>query len=698
MAIRHGTDTRHRNHPCLAVFSRGSRRYPARRSLLPVRLRRPTILACLAAAAVVPASAHAQGGVPGPPSGTPAPQQPPPSPPPPELKVERPGGKPLIREGQIDRQLLGGTWYFRQDDTFPPVGAAQGWYAQRDLTGWSAINVPHNWNAQDTLFNKSSVGWYRKELTLPQAPTKRERKLELWKVRFEGSNYRTKVWLNGKVIGGQIGFFPFEADLSGLKKGRNTLVVQVSSLRSNTDLTHWRPAAFNGFGSGGWWNFGGLSREVYVRHVDTVDVEHVHVLPRLRRLRGPAKVEVRAQIRNITTTDRDVTLALNIAGERILTDSQTVRAGATRELSTTFTIERPKLWQPGRPSLYDLSVAAITDGERKSTYRVTFGVKKLEVASGGRLLLNGRRLNLRGASIHEDDKEEGAALSPGTRRQLVGRLRSLGGTVTRSHYPLHPAFIEAFDRAGILYWVQAPVYQIPNTLWGRVGPAAERAALLTVRNNMNHASILTWSLANEPAGNRPELGAFGSALQSYIKDTSTAVREMDDTHLIAIDRQSRVGEPLSDPAFRYLDVLGVNEYFGWYDSYRADLVRPPTTIDELPGFLDQLHAANPELPLVITEFGAEASRRGPVEQPGSEEFQRKFVSDHIAVHASKPYIYGSIHWALRDFRVDPTWLGGAPPEWATPPWHNKSPINEDNGRKLSYFAIQKLWRKTRPLR
>jgi beta-glucuronidase len=663
-----------------------------------VRLSRSTILACLAAAAVVPASAHAQGGNPGPPSGTPAPPQPVVQPPP-ELKVERPGGKPLIREGQVDRQLLGGTWYFRQDDSFPPVvGSSERWYEQKDLAGWTAITVPHNWNATDATLNKSSVGWYRKEFKLPRAPTSRERRLELWKVRFEGSNYRSRVWLNGKVIGGQIGFFPFEADLSGLKRGRNTLVVQVSSLRSNTDLTHWRPAAFNGFGSGGWWNFGGLLREVYVRHVDTVDVEDVHVLPRLRRLRGSAKVEVRASVRNITTRDRDVTLALNIAGNRILTDPQTVKAGAVRELTTEFTIERPKLWQPGRPSLYKLSVAAITEGERKSTYRLNFGVKKIQVASGGRLLLNGRRLNLRGASIHEDDLEEGGALSPGTRRQLLGRLRSLGGTVTRSHYPLHPAFIEAFDRAGILYWAQAPVYQLPNTLWGRVSTAATRAALLTVRNNLNHASILAWSLANEPAGNRSELGIIGSALQGYIKNGSAAVREMDDTHPIAIDRQARIGEPLTSPAFRYLDVLGVNEYFGWYPSYKEDLPRGPTTTQELPGYLDALHAANPNLPLVITEFGAEASRAGPVEQPGSHEFQRKYVTDHIAVHASKPYIYGSIHWALRDFRVEPTWQGGAPDGWATPPWNNKSLINEDNGRKLAYFAVQKLWRKTRPLR
>ena len=121
----------------------------------------------------------------------------------------------------------------------------------------------------------------------------------------------------------------------------------------------------------------------------------------------------------------------------------------------------------------------------------------------------------------------------------------------------------------------------------------------------------------------------------------------------AIDRVARNHAPDDGhPVFGAVDAIGANEYFGWYDSYKADLVRPPTTLAELPGYLDELHAANPEMPLVITEFGAEASRPGPVEQPGSYEYQRKFVADHIAVHASKPYVYGSIHWALRDFRVD----------------------------------------------
>ena len=307
-----------------------------------------TALATFAALLALPATAFAQGGEPGPPSGDPAPPQPPP---PPELVVQPPSGKPLIYEGQTTRQLLGGTWYFRQDDTLV-AGDTERWYAQDDLNGWQAIRVPHNWNARDTTLDKSSVGWYRKEFTLPKV-SKDELARTFWKVRFEGANYRTKVWLNGRVIGGYTGYFPFEVDLDGLRKGRNTLVVKVSSLRSNRDLTHWRPAAFNGFGTGGWWNFGGLLREVYVRRIDTIDIEDVHVLPRLPKVGGPAKVEVRAYLRNFTRKAREVTLTLSVDGERYELKGKEVPANATRD--------------PGH-ELHDHSVRACgSRGDRSST-------------------------------------------------------------------------------------------------------------------------------------------------------------------------------------------------------------------------------------------------------------------------------------------------------------------------------------------
>jgi beta-glucuronidase len=614
--------------------------------------------------------------------------------------VEPPGGKPLVREGQVNRELLGGTWYFRQDDTF--VGELEGWFAQDDLAGWTQVTVPHNWNATDTLENRPSVGWYRKEFTLPRSPKKAK---HFWKVRFEGNNYRTKVWLNGEQLAFYTGYFPFEVLLKNLREGRNTLVAEVSSLRSNTDLTHWRPAAFNGYGTGGWWNFGGILREVYMRRVDTVDVEDVHVLPHLKRVGGPAKLEVRTILRNFTKRDRDVALLLRVDGQRIRLKPETVPALGRRELTTSVTIKRPRLWAPEQPELYDMTVGAVLGrkepGKELSTYRVTFGVRKIETRPGGVILLNGRRLNLRGASIHEDDRVEGGALSQRTRTLLVNRLKNLGATITRSHYPLHPAFIEAFDRAGIMYWVDAPVYQVPTSLWVRTGvrSLATRAATLTVKNNINHPSILTWSLANEPAEAGPNLGNYAPAVVRYIRDASHAVRELDDTRLVGIDRQSRIGEPLITDAHQYLDVLGVNEYFGWYRSViedRPDL--PWSTTADLSGYLDQVHAANPDLPLVITEFGAEATRSGPVEQKGTYEFQRKFAMDHLAIHGSKRFVAGSIYWALRDFRVHQTWQGGAPEEYAQPPWHNKSLIEENNQRKPVFLDVARLFRRTKPLR
>ena len=85
-----------------------------------------------------------------------------------------------------------------------------------------------------------------------------------------------------------------------------------------------------------------------------------------------------------------------------------------------------------------MSVGAVTDGKERSTYRLTFGVKKIDVRPGGVILLNGKRLNVRGASVMEDDIREGGALSARTRGLLINRLKNLGATITRSQYPHAP--------------------------------------------------------------------------------------------------------------------------------------------------------------------------------------------------------------------------------------------------------------------
>ena len=371
-----------------------------------------------------------------------------------------------------------------------------------------------------------------------------------------------------------------------------------------------------------------------MRRVDTVDVEDVQVLPRLRRVGGTAKVEVRTCCATSRRATRDVSLVLRVDGNRASSSTpRPCRRTGGASCRTSSPSSARGSGRRGSRQLYDM------------TRRRGRGSRdEAPEARGRHLPRDLRRAQDRHAPGRRDPAERQAP-QPARRERPRGRpqrgrralaahaqrcsstaSQNLGATITRSHYPLHPAFLEALDRAGIMYWVDAPVYQVPDRHVGQrraCGRSPRARPRSRSSNNINHPSILTWSLAQRAGrGGRRTSATTAPRSSRYIREASQAVRELDDTRLVAIDRQSRVGEPLFTEAHRYLDVLGVNEYFGWYRSVienRPDL--PATTTADLSAFLDQLHAANPDLPLVITEFGAEATRSGPVEQKGTFEFQ-----------------------------------------------------------------------------
>jgi beta-glucuronidase len=607
--------------------------------------------------------------------------------------VDTPVKRTIVKEGSTARYLIDGTWYFRLDDSLI-TGDSQRWWNQESLEGWTPLAVPFDWNGADTVLNRSSVGWFRKEFDLPPVPRGRHFQ---WKLRFESVNHRATVWLNGRKLAVHApGYLPFEVDLKGLKKKGNHLVVRVSTLRGNTDLTHWRASRYNGFGSGGWWNFGGISREVYLRRIEGVDIEDVAVSPGLRCVRCAARVRVTIRLRNMGRKRRTYALAMRVGSRRIALPSREVDGGARRDVKASFVLLHPRLWQPGHPALYGLTVSAATKRRRLASFRRFFGVRSITRDRKGRVLLNGRRLQLRGVAIHEDDARTGAALGSSQRGLLLARLRALHASVVRSHYPLHPAMLEAFDRLGILYWDEAPVYQLPERLLesSRVRANAVRVNRDTVFRDRSHPSVFAWSMGNELASERPVAGRIGSGFRRFLRDGSAAVRELDDTRLVAIDRQSRTGEPLSSSAFRYLTALGVNDYFGWYASAAPGY--PNTTTAEFGPYLDGLHAANPRLPLFVTELGAEANRDGPEIEKGTYQFQRRWLMDHLAIYKRRPFVNGAIIWLLKDFRVNGVWNGGNPKP--NPPWNNKGLIDESGARKPAFFDVARAFGRTRALR
>src|SRR3954453_623870 len=175
----------------------------------------------------------------------------------------------LYANGQNGRYLMGGQWLFRLDPA--GQGLSQAWQRQASTTGWSLTTVPNAWNATDQseASMHGGVGWYRKDFRLPS----RAKQLS-WVIRFESVNYRSRAGLNGKPLGSNTGaYLPFEfvVPAKALKRGgTNRLVVRVDSRRTRRDFP---PAGDNVAGSaiGGWWNYSGILREVYLRRVEGSD-------------------------------------------------------------------------------------------------------------------------------------------------------------------------------------------------------------------------------------------------------------------------------------------------------------------------------------------------------------------------------------------------------------------------------------------
>ena len=140
-----------------------------------------------------------------------------------------------------------------------------------------------------------SVYWYRKDFNVPSVPHGSR-----WILRFESVNYRATVWINGKPIGSHAGaYLPFELEAAHLKKrGTNHLVVRVDSRRGPLDVPSLALRR-DGRYTGGWWNYAGILREVYLRQVKRFDFQDVLVRPHLRCRHCDATIDVTATVANV---------------------------------------------------------------------------------------------------------------------------------------------------------------------------------------------------------------------------------------------------------------------------------------------------------------------------------------------------------------------------------------------------------------
>ncbi|MDP8967711.1 MAG: beta galactosidase jelly roll domain-containing protein, partial [Actinomycetota bacterium] len=461
----------------------------------------------------------------------------------------------VYKDGPDNRYLLGGEWLFRLDNG---QGLNQRFQRQTTTDGWATITVPNAWNVGDHSAESmtGTVAWYRKDFRLPDRRSRMD-----WLVRFESVNYRAQVWLNGRPIGRNTGaHLPWDLRLPRSllrRKGTNRLVVRVDNRRLPTDFP---PSGLTGFGgpAGGWWNYGGLLREVYLQRVDRVDITSVVVRPELRCATCTASVLARVVVRNYGDDPTTVRIRGRFGRRAINLGSRRVGANGFASFDTRLRVARPRLWSPARPYLYPVRFTVRAGDRRVIGYRLSSGIRSIKIA-GGRMMLNGRAVSLRGVGLHEDSLEAGSAIDSARRAEIVAQAKELGGTVLRSHYPLHPELHELADREGLLIWSEIPVYSVKNRdLRGStVRKRAVRELEKNIVANQNHPSVMLWSIANE-LSSRPN-----RAQRLYIESAARHARALDPTRPVAI---AIAGYPLAGcrPEYAALDVIGINDYFGWY--------------------------------------------------------------------------------------------------------------------------------------
>ena len=253
-------------------------------------------------------------------------------------------------------------------------------------------------------------------------------------------HHEADVWLDGRLLGHHTGaYLPFEFSLR-LRAGVPHRLVVRADFRypSRQKRTGWHRT---------WFNYGGINREVTLRPLRDSELDAPTLRTRLLAGTRKAVVDVSVLVRNRAASARDLpvrgTLRRDGTGPEVRFPTVHLGPAEQRRVSARLVVDRPALWAPGSPNLYNLHLEV--PGE--SAWEDRVGLRELR-RDGGRVLLNGRRLRLHGASLHEDVPGRGDALLPADMDASSASCTRSAPTATRAQHAPVAAAARAPGRRG----------------------------------------------------------------------------------------------------------------------------------------------------------------------------------------------------------------------------------------------------------
>ena len=572
---------------------------------------------------------------------------------------------PTKNSSRVDSNLDQG-WSFLRED----VSGAE--TVGFDDSGWTALNLPHTWNALDGQDGPATpyyrgVGWYRKHYSVP-----RELQGQRLYLQFDGSNLLTDVFVNGKPAGSHAGgYAAFRFDVTDLVTygAENVIAVKVSNA-AGADLNHVlipeSPTVNVPPLSADYTFFGGLYRSVHWLStpplaINPMDFASSGVYVKQTNVSASSAdltltVKLSNDTDSTTTANLEATVldASNAEVATILT-THTVGAHGKADAELDVTLTNPHLWDGlSDPYLYSVRVNLLDGATVLDSVSVPLGVRSFELSPVTGFTLNGKALGLHGVNKHQDHQDKGSAIADSDTDADFAIIAEIGANAVRlAHYQHAQHTYDVCDRAGIVVWAETPVINRINDT-PEFAANAEQQLTELIRQNYNHPSIVFWSVGNETTlrgGPNPD------ALVAHL---ASVVAAEDPTRLAAYAAD---GTATDSPVNFHGQAHGFNEYQGWYSGQVTDFGT----------WADESHAAHPDAPIGITEYGAGASTAEHTTDPTAadiggnhtdgahpEEYQSYYHEAYWPQLQARPFIWGTFVWALFDFASDTRSEGMAP--------------------------------------
>ena len=534
-----------------------------------------------------------------------------------------------------ERVSLDGEWLFHTDPD--NTGEQKNWVRTSDFPPDARpVTVPHTWQIEAPLVDYRGVAWYSR--TFDVRP---EWQHSAVRIEFEAVFHSAHVWINGVSAGEHTrkAYTAFTLDVTKLLKwdGPNSIAVRVDNAFDEHMLPRGR--------SSDWAHDGGIYRPVHLLITPKIFVDRVDVDALPDFASGDAQLKITAYARNTGSQPWKGKVSFAVVDDETGLDALvkpdaaelTIAAGAAGTVQLTAVLPKAKLWHFDHPRLYRLELSIADGATPAHQFATNFGVRRFETR-GTAFYFNGERIRPMGVERMAGSNPEFGMAEP---TEWIDHdhadLQNLNCVFTRVHWQQDRRVLDYCDRHGIMIQTEVPTWG-PDTFKG-MGDQPDADIMQNgieqlremIARDRNHPSIVSWGLCNEIGGQNPPAYHFAENMLHEAK-------RLDPNRLCSYASHSLFKTPGKDVS-GLMDFVECNEYFGSWS---------PGDPQAMSRAIDAIHAAFPDKPIVISEYGYCACT---ADRPEGDERRREILRTHDAVLREKEYIAGLIFFCYNDYRT-----------------------------------------------